>query len=345
MSLRMLQKKVLLTWKAADQFVAVTQTTSLAGGRNKWGGGGGGGGGYYSSAGDASQTSNGGGGYYDNNKAPGRSSACTSPGIFADENFIGFVASPGVAGGFRGSDAQRAHVEAMRSGLSRHPPPSDSRPQVDVLQEVADEQALAECILVLFRTLCGPRLQKHVLEAVDHRGPIGSCCAPMRRTVRIRATSGPKEDLLVGEVLKLGQVKVAAKARPRTVPKAAPKAPAAAPAPEPETKDDQAQRMRATKKTSSFQWKGFIRKSSEIFSDVPAVPEAAEVEEIRLDPESGKEVTFQQLQEMYKAYWASDCEPVKKVPKPATEAAPAPVAPPSPQPSAPETAQRKTRRF
>ena len=30
----------------------------------------------------------------------------------------GYVASPGVRGGFHGSDAQRAHVEAMRWSLS-----------------------------------------------------------------------------------------------------------------------------------------------------------------------------------------------------------------------------------
>ena len=36
----------------------------------------------------------------------------------------GFVASPGVRGGFHGSDAQRAHVEAMRRSHSCSEPPS-----------------------------------------------------------------------------------------------------------------------------------------------------------------------------------------------------------------------------
>ncbi|CAE7746564.1 unnamed protein product [Symbiodinium sp. CCMP2456] len=102
MSLRMLQKQV---GAGPSEVSAEAKAAVQPGGKGRPAGG------YYSSAG-ASQAGGGGAGgsYYDSHRSPASSGRAPPP----EKPSSGFVASPGVRGGFHGSDAQRAHVEAMR---------------------------------------------------------------------------------------------------------------------------------------------------------------------------------------------------------------------------------------
>eukprot|EP00434_Breviolum_minutum_P023849 symbB.v1.2.021042.t1/scaffold1797.1/size100932/9 len=365
MSLRMLQKKV----GAEPSEPSAEAKASLQPGGRKAGYGGGGGGGYYS-AGETSQSGNGGGSYYDSNKGQGRGASSTVASTMSS----GHVASPGVRGGFHGSDAQRAHVEAMRRSVAESAPASMPVQDVAVRshlglnalkerkqreeeekqakreaarakrrseatqQEVADEQALAECeaqawqdtaLVVRIAIRFGSSSVWTKIAEARARGselPLD----PRRIYLLAHPDKCPLPEAAdATAILNAQRPPEMTEARPRTIPKAAAKA-SAAPAPAPAAAPAQ-----------------------ETVEAADTGDGEVEGEEVRLDPESGKEVTFQQLQEMYKvhwmpedieAYWASDCEPLKtssKPSKPQAQTAPAP----SPPAVGPETAQRKTRRF
>lgn len=379
MSLRMLQKKV---GASPSEPSAEAKASVQPGGRK---GGGGGSGGYYSTAGDA-QSSNGGsagGSYYDSHKTPGGRGGGSSSTMSS-----GYVASPGVRGGFHGSDAQRAHVEAMRRSVAESAPASMPVQDVAVRshlglnalkerkqreeeekqakreaarakrrseatqQEVADEQALAECEAQAWQDSESNERVKYEAALVVRIAIRFGSSSVWTKIAEARARGSelpldPRGIYLLAHpdkcplpeaadataILNAQRPPEMTEARPRTVPKAAAKAPAAAAAAAaaPAPAKDPVEAM------------------------APA-ESGGEGEEVRLDPESGKEVTFQQLQEMYKvhwmpedieAYWASDCEPVKSSRPTEVPVAPAPkTAPESGNTAAvPETAQRKTRRF
>eukprot|EP00933_Yihiella_yeosuensis_P059466 TRINITY_DN6079_c0_g1_i1.p1 TRINITY_DN6079_c0_g1~~TRINITY_DN6079_c0_g1_i1.p1 ORF type:complete len:403 (+),score=124.53 TRINITY_DN6079_c0_g1_i1:74-1210(+) len=127
MSLRMLQKQTGGTSQSSAAAKAVTQPAGRRGG-----------GGYYSSADQGSQGS--GGGYYSAEREKKQDSG--SGGFYASrgmssgshgngggEGYGGgggggatICESPAVVGGFRGSDAQRRHVEMMRKSTAEAPP-------------------------------------------------------------------------------------------------------------------------------------------------------------------------------------------------------------------------------
>lgn len=375
MSLRMLQKKV----GAEPSEPSAEAKASLQPGGRKAGYGGGGGGGYYS-AGETSQSGNGGGSYYDSNKGQGRGASSTVASTMSS----GHVASPGVRGGFHGSDAQRAHVEAMRRSVAESAPASMPVQDVAVRshlglnalkerkqreeeekqakreaarakrrseatqQEVADEQALAECEAQAWQDSESNERVKYEAALVVRIAIRFGSSSVWTKIAEARARGSklpldPRRIYLLAHpdkcplpeaadataILNAQRPPEMTEARPRTIPKAAAKA-SAAPAPAPAAAPAQ-----------------------ETVEAADTGDGEVEGEEVRLDPESGKEVTFQQLQEMYKvhwmpedieAYWASDCEPLKtssKPSKPQAQTAPAP----SPPAVGPETAQRKTRRF
>ncbi|CAK9096862.1 Hypothetical protein SCF082_LOCUS45453 [Durusdinium trenchii] len=365
MSLRMLQKKVGAT---PSETSAEAKAAVQPGGRKP----GQGGGGYYSSTGDAPQS--GGGSYYDTHKATGGAAGGSST------MSSGYVASPGVRGGFHGSDAQRAHVEAMRRSVEESAPASMPVQDVAVRshlglnalkerkqkeeeekqakreaarakrrseatqQEVADEQALAECEAQAWQDSESNERVKYEAALVVRIAIRFGSASVWTKIAEARARGSelpldPRRIYLLAHpdkcplpeaadataILNAQRPPEMTEARPRAVPKATAKAPPAAAPPKAEAMPE---------------------------ADVEEVGE-----EVRLDPESGKEVTFQQLQEMYKihwmpedieAYWASDCEPVKKSTKPRTTQAPAETPAPSTAAGhagsgAPEA--RKTRRF
>eukprot|EP00913_Durusdinium_trenchii_P007608 g7149.t1 len=244
-----------------------------------------GGGGYYSSTGDAPQS--GGGSYYDTHKATGGAAGGSST------MSSGYVASPGVRGGFHGSDAQRAHVEAMRRSVEESAPASMPPERSDARKPLSKKsltsrrwlnvkhkrgktvKAMSESSMKLLwwsELLSdlevhqfGPRLRKRVQEVLNcpwiHAHP-DKCPLPEAAdaTAILNAQRPPEMT----------------EARPRAVPKATAKAPPAAAPPKAEAMPEAdveeavpvAQRIR------------LCRSPLECFQVG---------EEVRLDPESGKD--------------------------------------------------------
>ncbi|CAJ1372420.1 unnamed protein product [Effrenium voratum] len=359
MSLRMLQKKA---GAAPSEPSAEAKATLQPGGHSKQGGG------YYASNDGGGKT---GGSYYDSHASsgPGRGGGSSS-------SSAGYVASPGVPGGFRGSDAQKAHVEAMRRSTAENTPASMPTHDVAVRsnlglnalrerkakeeeekhakreaarakrrseatqQDVADEQTLAECEAQAWQDSESNERVKYEAALIVRIALRFGSSSVWTKLAEARAR---------GAELPLDPRRIYLLAHPDKCPlPEAADATAILNAQRPPEMLEARPRV-ATKAAA----KAVPKASAEAAHPQDAgTDEHEDREEVRVDPEDGQELTFQQLQEKYKQiyvaediqeYWSSECQP-SKLKSPAKSPAAAP--PEAEEPASISTqAQRKTRRF